>query len=288
MMPEPIIQPCLTAGELAFFASEGYLKIEKAVPASLLQRLQQLFDDLMFHDTAHPDVLRDTKNGKEYIRNIENICNKGNLAALELLGHPFILQVAATICGADFFPVQDFAVIKMKGDDVPVLWHQDMENNRSAPAVTMGIYLDDASEQEGALRLIPRSHTSGKNICSLQQEDFISVPMKAGDILLHDMLTAHSSEPLNDSSLRRVIYFEFLSAELVRVENIYTEDLVTRRTSLVAAALRYYQQQNPGSNGFEWQNSNKEFYYHPGSIAQQLHEIYASPVRARPSAYCFE
>jgi Phytanoyl-CoA dioxygenase (PhyH) len=288
MITASITQPCLTAGELAFFASEGYLKIENAVPPGLLERLQQLFNDLMFLNVPNPEILRFTKNGQEFISNIENMCNKGNLAALELLGHPLVLNIAETICGPNFFPVQDFAVIKMKGDETPVLWHQDMENNRSAPAVTMGIYLDDASESEGALRLVPGSHVSGKTICALQKEAFISVPMKAGDILLHDMLTAHSSGPLTNNELRRVIYFEFLSAELVRAENIYAEDLITRRTSLIATALAYYQQQNASDNGFEWKNSNKNNCRYPGNIAHQLHEIYASLVGARPSSYCFE
>lgn len=288
MLQTSTTHPHLTETDISFFKTEGYLKIEQAIPFCLLSRLQQMFHRLMFEYAPFHELVRYTKNGTEYISNIEHVCNKDNLAALELLGYPIILQIAETICGPDFFPIQDFSVIKMKGDDSAVFWHQDMENQRSAPSFTMGIYLDDADEHEGALRVVPGSHRSGKNICTLIKEGNRVISAKAGDILIHDMLTAHSSGSLTNNAIRRVIYFEFLSPELVRAENIYPEDLIRRRTALVPAALKYYQQQHSAEPGFEWKNSLAAEYCYPGTVEHQLKQIYAAPVGARPSAYCFE
>ncbi len=278
----------LTQNELDIFNREGYLRIEQAIPPGLLLRLQQLFQQLTETEQNNTELVQFRKNGKLYTSNIELVCNKGSLEVLELLAHPFILHIAETICGHDFFPVQDFAVIKMLGSDDKVLWHLDMQNRRSAPSFTMGIYLDDASEQEGALRVVPRSHTSGKDICTLARETSVAVAAKAGDMIIHDMLTAHCSGVLTHNSIRRVIYFEFLSPQLVREEAIYTEELITRRTRLIAAALKHYRQQHPQAHCFEWRHSRAAELALQGPVRHALDIIYRTPVHARPSDYCFD
>jgi hypothetical protein len=284
----PVNRQLLTEEQLSFYYSEGYLNIKNVVPPGLLHRLQQMFHQIMFEQEPDADMVVLNENNQFFVRNIDNICVKGNKAALELMGFPPLLQIAETICGLDFFPVQDFSVIKMKGDDHPVLWHQDMENRRSAPSFTMGIYLDDAAEKEAALQVVPRSHTSGKSICTLMKEPAVCVPAKAGDILMHDMLTAHSSGSLTHFNLRRVIYFEFLSPKLVREEAIYDEALIKRRTSLLPAAIQHYQLQNPGEPCFNWKNTQAGECRFLGKVEDQVKQVYASKIHARPSAYCFE
>jgi hypothetical protein len=284
----PVNRHLLTEEQLSIYCSEGYLRIENAIPPGLLGRLRQMFHHIMFEREPDTDMVVLNENDQFYVRNIDNICNKGNKAALELMGFPPLLRIAETICGPDFFPVQDFSVIKMKGDNHPVFWHQDMENQRSAPSFTMGIYLDDVAENEAALQVVPRSHTSGKSICTLTKEPSVFVPAKAGDVLIHDMLTAHSSGSLTHYDMRRVIYFEFLSPKLVREEAIYDEELIKRRTSLLPAAIEYYELQNSGKPGFTWKNSRAGEYRFLGKVEDQVKKVYASQVHARPSAYCFE
>jgi ectoine hydroxylase-related dioxygenase (phytanoyl-CoA dioxygenase family) len=266
----------------------GYVKLAQVVPPALLLRLRQQFNTVILNTENSEDVARHTLNGQLFTTNIDNICNKANLAALELMALPAILQAAEAVCGPDFFPIQDFAVIKMRGDNQPVLWHQDMMNRRSAPACTMGIYLDEAGENEGALRVIPGSHKSDRPVCELACEPSVVIPMQAGDVLIHDMLTAHCSGLLHKNEIRRVIYFEFLSPELVRAENIYAEALVKRRSLLLAAALKYYKEQQPEQAGFNWRNSHAAAYLAAGSVTHILKQVYSAPARARPSEYCFD
>jgi ectoine hydroxylase-related dioxygenase (phytanoyl-CoA dioxygenase family) len=277
----------INSTQLHFFEQEGYLILPQAVPAALLEKLRTLFDELMF-DPAYSEIRTAiTLNGNQYISGVEKLCGKGNLASLELLGHPLILSVAETICGPDFFLIQDFAVIKHLGDRTPVLWHQDMHHERTGQCFTMGIYLDDAAENDGALRVVPGSHASGRNICELQHEPFIEVPMRAGDILLHDMMLAHSSEPMTERTIRRVLYFEFLSAAHVRQENIYTEALIHRRTRLQSLAIRYYRELHPDAALFNWTHPLADQFKSDTNQHQALKEIYAQEVGAKPSTYCF-
>jgi hypothetical protein len=187
---------------------------------------------------------------KKYVTNLENICCKGNLICLELLGYPPLLEIAEQICGKDFFLIQEFAVIKNLGDEMPVFWHQDMIHERSGNCFTMGIYLDNADEGDGSLKIISGSHVSNKTICELSKEPSLEIPMKAGEILIHDMILAYSFEPLKKNPLSRVIYFEFLSAAHVKKENIYSDELVCRSSHLLFAATRYYLALHPDEKQF--------------------------------------
>jgi len=275
----------LTEEQRAAFEEGGYLRLPAMLPADLLARLRALFDMLLDpEDTAGKVVLE--QGGRRLVTNLEVLCNKGNLACLELLGYPPLLELAQAICGPDFFLIQEFAVIKHGGDGVPVLWHQDMVHGRTGACFTLGIYLDDAAEGDGALQVVPGSHTSGRKICDLMHEPNIEVPMRAGDWLMHDMMLAHASGPAEVNPLRRVIYFEFLSAAHALGEAIYSRELIERRTRLLFAATRLHQMRNPGTPPFRHGRSSPDPGDEDKSIEAIVEEVYSAPINARPSAYC--
>jgi hypothetical protein len=278
----------LNITQLDSFFNNGYLRLPGMVNKGLLKQLTALFDELINNSHSIDEKVIIQNKGKNYVTNLENICPKSNLSCLELLGSPVILELATSICGDDFFLIQEFAVIKWAGDELPVLWHQDMVHQRSGKCFTMGIYLDDATENEGALRIIPGSHLDNRNICELCKEPAIDVPMKAGDILIHDMMLAHSSGLMNKNPVRRVIYFEFLSAAHVLKENIYSVELVNRRTRLLFVATRYYQLLHPGEEYFIHKKIHPAPEDNEKDMNQVLTEIYKEPIHARPSAYCLD
>lgn len=277
----------ITTAQLNQFKEEGFVKITDCLSIELLKKLQ-LFIDEVVADKNDSHKVTIQADDKSYVTNLELLCYKNNLACLELLGTPFLLDIAQAICGADFFAIQEFAVIKNLGDNLPVLWHQDMMHQRSGNCFTVGIYLDDANAGDGALRVIPKSHLSDKTICELVKEDFIEVPMKAGDILIHDMMLAHSSEPLKMNERRRVIYFEFLSAKQVETEAIYSSELVANRTNLLYVASSYYKMKNPLLEQFDCKKEAFNYLETEEEIRNTLKEIYSMPIKAKPSNYCFE
>jgi len=57
--------------------------------------------------------------------------------------------------------------------------------------------------------------------------------MKAGYILMQDMIPTRNQEPTRINNIQRVMYFEFLSAIEVKTKNIYVEDLIRRRTKQI-------------------------------------------------------
>jgi len=283
-----IFTTMLTDSNLTEFEINGYFRLSNVLPADLLSRLRDLFDELMDISVPREGRFVYEYKGKQFVTNLDHICGSGNLACLELLGFPPVLELARQICGDDFFLIQEFAVIKNQGDDLPVLWHQDMVHQRKGRCFTMGIYLDDVDAGDGALKVVPASHLDSRPICELSRLDAIEVPMQAGDLLIHDMMLAHYSEPLRKRELRRVIYFEFLSAAHVAKENIYSPELVERRTRLHHLAIRYYNEVHPGAAGFSGQLSTLFPDDNSKPVSEILHEIYALPINARPSAYCIE
>lgn len=265
------------------FDEEGYVVLPEKLPAALLEKLRSLFDEQMAMP-GNPHRVSNTVSGNTYTCNIDHLMHKGNLACLELLGWPLILQTAASICGNDFFLIQEFAVIKMLGDDTPVLWHQDMLHQRTGRCFTMGIYLDDADADDGALCIIPGSHRSKLPICELRKGKSANLPMKAGQILIHDMMLAHSSGPMQRNQMRRVLYFEFLSLKQVLTEQLYTEELLQNRFQLLQLAIEYYRQLHPEEPVFNWKNPYEE--NNAGHLT--IEEVCSIEVHAKASAYCLE
>jgi ectoine hydroxylase-related dioxygenase (phytanoyl-CoA dioxygenase family) len=267
------------------FKEEGFIVIPNAVPKALLTKLQQFFDALIT-DPNYPHKASSFVKGNYYTTNIDKLMDKDNLACLELLGTPVILELAAALCGPDFFMIQEFGVIKMLGDTTPVLWHQDMLHQRTGTCITMGIYLDAALEKDGALQVVPKSHLSKADICTLKKEPFIEVPMQPGDLLIHDMMLAHSSEPLQHNKLRRVLYFEFLPASQALNEQIYTKEIVQNRFHLLQVAIQYHKMQNPETESFNWQNTLAK---QPiNDVKRSLEEINQLSISPKTSAYCLQ
>ncbi len=280
-------RPWLSQTQMNAFIQEGFTILPNAVPSALLQKLRQLFDEKM-NSADVTDKVVNAVNGQNYISNIEYLFKSNNLACLELLGSPFILETAEDICGADFFLIQEFAVIKMLGDNIEVLWHQDMLHRHTGNCFTMGIYLDDANAGDGCLRVVPKSHLSSKNICELKQEPYIEVPVKAGDILIHDMMLAHSSGLMQHNPLRRVLYFEFLSVTQAVGENIYPKEQLYDRMRLIQLAAAYYHQQHPDENKFDWKNTQGIAAEPVDSVHEIIAGIHRGKSLGKPSAYCFE
>jgi ectoine hydroxylase-related dioxygenase (phytanoyl-CoA dioxygenase family) len=82
---------------------------------------------------------------------------------------------------------------------------------------TIRIHLDDTNEQNGALKVIPKSHSNGiLRLDSLnlesKQETFCSV--EKGGIMLMKPLLFHASNRSTGNRQRRVIHLEFSNREL--------------------------------------------------------------------------
>ena len=137
----------------------------------------------------------------------------------DLATHPNVLDLVEDIVGPDIICWATHYFCKLPHDEKVVPWHQDASYWGLTPARTVTVWLaiDDADDQNAAMKFIPGSHKLGhlewkehQGPAALHQEIVgaggLAKPMynvlKAGQVSLHADMLAHGSDA-NHSSRRR-------------------------------------------------------------------------------------
>ena len=141
----------------------------------------------------------------------------------DLIRHERILDAVEDVIGADILCWGTSFFIKEPRNPSFVSWHQDSTYWGLEPAdiVTAWIALSDSTPENGAMRVVPGSHTMAQvphrdtfrpeNLLSRGQEVMVDVDdaeadtltLKAGEMSLHHVRLIHGSEP-NPSDQRRI------------------------------------------------------------------------------------
>jgi len=127
--------------------------------------------------------------------------------------HPRILDAVAGVLGPDLLLWKSKAFVKFPGPG-HVAWHQDVPHWNLVPprTVTAWVALSDVTEENGCVRMIPGSHHAGSrasvaaadpasllsaglqfDVAEAEQRAAVPVPLRAGEISLHDGMTVHGS-----------------------------------------------------------------------------------------------
>lgn len=143
-----------------------------------------------------------------------------------------------------YVPVRSILFDKTADRNWPVAWHQDLtiavRNAVEIPGygpwsmkegvphvqpplavlrgmVTLRIHLDDATAENGALRVCPGSHLLGRipqeEIPRLVEERDVTCACRAGDVLVMSLLILHASSRARLPARRRVVHFEYANPE---------------------------------------------------------------------------
>lgn len=111
-----------------------------------------------------------------------------------------------------------------------VEWHQDLAYfpHTNDSLVTTLIYLDDATEENGCLQVLPRHHTHyfdhalpDGTFAGMITEDMsdnrfgkpVSLPAPAGSVIFMHCITPHSSLPNRSTQPRRTLIFEYRATD---------------------------------------------------------------------------
>jgi non-haem Fe2+, alpha-ketoglutarate-dependent halogenase len=141
----------------------------------------------------------------------------------DLIRHPRILDAVEDIVGPDILCWGTSFFIKEPHNPAFVSWHQDSTYWGLEPAdiVTAWIAFSDSTTDNGAMRVVPGSHTMAQvphrdtfrpdNLLSRGQEVMVDVndsdadtlTLEAGEMSLHHVRLIHGSEP-NPSDQRRI------------------------------------------------------------------------------------
>lgn len=179
-------------------------------------------------------------------------CWHGRLPFLfDLVQDRRILDYVEDLLGPDLICWATHFFSKEAGDTRRVSWHQDAPYWYITPTRTVTVWLaiDDAGEENGAMRVIPGSHLHGEipsvrskgeeqNVLSqtvVEPEKWgskpISIELEAGQVSMHSDLLLHGSEP-NPSNRRRCgLTMRFAPPEVRRLHPDFAGPYIIARGS---------------------------------------------------------
>jgi ectoine hydroxylase-related dioxygenase (phytanoyl-CoA dioxygenase family) len=146
-------------------------------------------------------------------------------ALLEVVRAPSVINPVREILGPDLLCRSSSIFLKEPGASSFVAWHQDAQYWELDPpdVATAWIALGPSTAENGALRVLPRSHRAplrqhgtlaaddnmlsrGQGIVDpIDERDAVTLTLQPGEMSVHDVRLAHASAP-NRSSERRIGY----------------------------------------------------------------------------------
>ena len=163
-----------------------------------------------------------------------------------------ILDYLEDLLGPDLICWGTHYFCKLPGDTKQVSWHQDASYWPITPSKTVTVWLaiDDADTENGAMKVIPKSHLHGQIIFEHSRkeeqnvlgqtvknaEDYGLAPVdfeiKAGQISLHSDLLLHGSAP-NQSDRRRCgLTMRFVPPEVKALTGWNKNSIIARGTDI--------------------------------------------------------
>ena len=188
---------------------DGYVVPEFRLPDETLEEIKQ----------AHARLIARYPRFTDYCPALLDY----DLSFLDFARNPLILDMVEQIIGPDIilWNMSFFAKPARKGRKTP--WHQDGEYWAIDPLATCTVWIavDDATVENGCLRIIPGSHKSQRlhphtsnpspdltlseelNASEFDESTAVDLTLEAGQLSLHDVYLAHGSEVNNSDRPRR-------------------------------------------------------------------------------------
>jgi phytanoyl-CoA hydroxylase len=219
----------LTAEEVEHYQREGYVVANSVFSPQDIAKLDQTIDEISSQALAagnYDSILEvepELMDGKRLVRRIYNPFEQHEVFRA-LAVDERLLDRLESLIGPSIQLQHSKLNMKPASVGSGVEWHQDLSYfpHTNADLVTVLIYLDDASQENGCLQVIPRQHhrylpsqTPDGVFAGMITEDVHSygppVPLEgpAGSVIFMHCLTPHSSLPNHSARPRRTLIFEY-------------------------------------------------------------------------------
>ena len=200
----------LTPEQVRHYNEEGYVKGLRVFSEAEIAEHRHYFDRLL---ERHMGEGADSNS----LRRMQRFCQP----IWDIITNQTILDYVEDIIGPNIVAWGQQYFCKLPGDGKPVSWHQDASYWPLTPArtVTMWLAVDDSDRENGAMQVIPRTHTLGHldfDMSGADENSFLPqkikgietlgdpvyFELKAGEISLHADMLVHGSDA-NRSNRRR-------------------------------------------------------------------------------------
>ncbi|MGR9014888.1 MAG: phytanoyl-CoA dioxygenase family protein [Gammaproteobacteria bacterium] len=274
----------LTNKHVAEFDKQGFIALPGQTPKRLFTLLDKaaskLIETLCLQNDNLDNVSISFAKTQRFICRINDLYLHPYPEFLLLLGCPQLLDVAYSLCGNHALPMYESLMIRTLGDESCTGLHQDMIHDRASRIATFCLYLDDATPGDGSVRVIPESQHEKHNLnqfdelCRNKQWSFHNLTARAGDLILHDVMTIHDSPALTMRKQRRTIYLEFRSLDHLSNNPRFSDEWIARRIELVKIAQNKHSAFLEGKS-FELNEKEKIFFS----------ALYQSRIQIEPANY---
>jgi ectoine hydroxylase len=240
MTPEDILKHApnvLSQEQRQFYFDHGYVKAEGLIPEEMLDTLRTATDELLEESRSVTasndrfDLGPDHSAREPRPRRIRAAVDQ-HPAYWDFATAPRMVDIVADVVGPDVKFHSSKLNFKWPGGEEEVKWHQDIPawpHSNFSP-VTVGIYLEDVTADEGPLTMIPGSHdgelfdhqdASGKWMGYISDADLGRVSLDntdeldgpAGTLVLLNCRTIHGSRPARASRPRPMLLNVYSSAD---------------------------------------------------------------------------
>lgn len=240
MTPEDILNHApnvLSQEQRQFYFDRGYLKVEGIIPRDMLDALRAATDEMLEESRSVAqsndrfDLGPTHSAAQPRPRRIRAAVDQ-HPAYWAFASSPLMGDVVADVVGPDVKFHSSKLNFKWPGGAEEVKWHQDIPawpHSNFSP-VTVGIYLEDVTADEGPLSMIPGSHDgelfdhqdpSGKWMGYISEADVGRVAVDtadeldgpAGSVILLNCRTIHGSRPARARKARPMLLNVYSSAD---------------------------------------------------------------------------
>lgn len=211
----------VTEEQIRFFRENGYLQCGQVLTPDRTRALRARLDDVLEgRSRAEPETKRNMlgDGSERVVVQVVNIWEADDRFH-EHIFSPTICEIAAALMGTDVVRVwHDQVQYKPPRIGGPTTWHQDHPYwpiIQPADLVSAWVALEDATVENGCMRMVPRSHLWGPHkggTIGTDPETFAPLPdmslvpagerieivpceVRAGEVMFHHCLTWHGSPP---------------------------------------------------------------------------------------------
>lgn len=174
-------------------------------------------------------------------------CYQGRCEGIyDLATDPRILDLVEDIVGPNIICWASHYFVKLPHDPKSVPWHQDASYWPLSPARTVTVWLaiDNATVENSAMQVIPRTHSIGHVDWKKTAQDAVldqeidirrewdrpvSLELKAGEVSLHADMIVHGSEPNRSAHRRAGLTLRFCPPEVRPIDPTWALDSIVCR-----------------------------------------------------------
>ena len=223
----------VTVEQVETFNTDGYLSVDSVLSREELDELRRVTDEFVeqSRNVTENDATFDLEPGhtaeSPQLRRIIRPVSKHPVYE-KFVHHEDILNIVESLLGPNLRYHNNKMNMKNPGHGSAVEWHQDWAfyPHTNDDLLEVGIALDDMTEENGALMVIPGSHkdkvwdhhqdglfVGAVTDPTFQPDDAVSVTVKAGGITLHHVRMVHGSKPNESDKPRRMFFIGFYATD---------------------------------------------------------------------------